>query len=235
MFIATALACAVHLSAWAVTALDPKMISMLGLDNYKTIRLLDINGTPLTTQEFMERLSGNSFSISKNSSNGSASLRITATDPTSAIPKKIGLNVGDKLPDLKLTDVEGRTHTWESLGRKPVVLNFFFAECAPCIEEVPELNTLGKNNPDIAVLAVTFDNKATTVRFIQRHGLQWPTVTDARPFIKKLGVTGYPTTLLVSPQRTLIAFKSGGGVALEGLATTNNGLETWVRQNLKLQ
>lgn len=234
VFITAALGCAVHMSTWADTALDSQMISMLGLENFKTIQLIDENGKKLTMDEFKARMNAKAtFNMVKNSATSIATLTINGSAQIPESDNQIDLAVGSEMPALKLTDTKGRTVTWNSLGARPVVLNFFFADCPPCIQEVPELNAFAKSHPNIAVLSVTYESQAVTQKFISRRGLQWPAVTDGRAYIEKLGVKSYPTLLLVSPERTLLAVKTGGIAPSNSKDGTTFSFAAWVQNNLK--
>ena len=45
-------------------------------------------------------------------------------------------------PQIRGTTLEGVQLTSKSLKGKPVVVNFWFTSCGPCIKEIPELNAL---------------------------------------------------------------------------------------------
>jgi peroxiredoxin len=231
-FIATAIGCLAQLPAWADTALDPAMVTSLRLEDFKTIRLIDEDGKPLSVEEFKARIAARtSFALAKDAESSTATLTLKKGP---LVPMNtIGLAQGSRMPALQLTDTQGRVRTWDEFGDKPVLLNFFFAECAPCIQEVPTLNAFIKSNPDVAVLAVTYETSAVTQKFIARHGLMWPAVADGRDFITSLGVKSYPTLLLVGPNRTLLAIKTGGITVPENKSGYIFSLESWVRQNLK--
>ena len=49
---------------------------------------------------------------------------------------------GKPLPDFVFKDILGNTYTPEDIKGKVVVINFWFMSCAPCIEEMPELNKI---------------------------------------------------------------------------------------------
>lgn len=44
--------------------------------------------------------------------------------------------------DLAMTDIQGNLYTSESLKGKVIILDFWFTTCAPCIQEMPELNKI---------------------------------------------------------------------------------------------
>jgi peroxiredoxin len=150
-----------------------------------------------------------------------------------AAPKLLAIHVGQTMPAKTLADLDGITRRLGGPGRKPVLLSFFFAECAPCIQEIPELNAFAKANKDVDVVAVTFDAVADTKNFVGTHKLHWPVVANASKYIDKIGVTAYPTLALVSPEGKLLALRSGGLITTGSRRTMDSKLEDWVRKSLQ--
>lgn len=61
-----------------------------------------------------------------------------------------------------------------------VVLNFWASWCAPCLVEMPSLEALQQQLPQIKVVAVAFDeDQATLQDYLVRHPLPLLTVLDA--------------------------------------------------------
>ncbi|MFX7866377.1 hypothetical protein ABTK37_20485, partial [Acinetobacter baumannii] len=58
------------------------------------------------------------------------------------------------------------------------------------------------------------------------HGIRYTTLSDAKASIDPLRLQGYPTLLLVKPDGTLAAVKSGG--ALAGDAASRAALNDWL-------
>lgn len=53
--------------------------------------------------------------------------------------------------------LNGDTKRWRDLQGQWVVVNYFAQWCAPCLREIPELNRFYRENPEVAVFAVSFD------------------------------------------------------------------------------
>ena len=49
---------------------------------------------------------------------------------------------------------DGRFFSLDSLGSRPKVINFFWVNCVPCREEMPELAKLEKHYPQVDFLAL---------------------------------------------------------------------------------
>ena len=92
----------------------------------------------------------------------------------------------------------GATITDQDLVGQVVVLNFWYAGCAPCRAEAPDLQKL-KNEfaaDGVQVLGVNVrDTAATSLAFAQNLGLDYPSVIDAENGNVLLAFTG-----IVTPQ-----------------------------------
>ena len=105
-------------------------------------------------------------------------------------------------PVLDLVDLQGERWTSERLKGKSVVLNFWATWCPPCKEELPSLQTLhelGAGDP--VVLGVNVRETPSRVRrYVEATGLGFPVLLDPQAELaKRLGVTAFPTTLLIAP------------------------------------
>lgn len=105
---------------------------------------------------------------------------------------------GQQLPDFSLKDLSGNTVSAESLKGKPVVINFWFTSCAPCISEMRALNVLREKykNSDVVFLAITFDKKTAVQHFLKKHFFNFTIIPDATMFCYHM-TSIYPITLFV--------------------------------------
>ncbi|MEO8854643.1 MAG: TlpA disulfide reductase family protein [Ginsengibacter sp.] len=105
---------------------------------------------------------------------------------------------GQQLPDFNLYDINGNKLSSDQLKGKPVVINFWFTECAPCIQEMPALNEIRQKfkDSDVVFLAITFDKKSTVQNFLKRYNFDFTAVPDAVAYCENM--TGiFPLTLFV--------------------------------------
>jgi cytochrome c biogenesis protein CcmG/thiol:disulfide interchange protein DsbE len=82
-------------------------------------------------------------------------------------------------PALALTGIDGRQWTAQDLRGKVVILNFWASWCGPCIDELPVLNALAREHPDLLVLGVNFKENADTIAaFAAAHPFAYPILRD---------------------------------------------------------
>jgi thiol-disulfide isomerase/thioredoxin len=112
---------------------------------------------------------------------------------------------------MHLTDIDGKTHSFDHHHGKWVVLNIWATWCAPCIHEMPELEALARARPDIVVLGLAADGEdALRLRqFAQALKVNYPIIAGDSDMLARFKVKAYPTTLLYNPSGELVMTKLG--------------------------
>lgn len=90
---------------------------------------------------------------------------------------------------------------------KRVLINFWATWCGPCILELPTLDALAKEHPEMVVLAVAAENSAfsTLETFIAELGLKHIVLVqdDTGALLEALGKGGLPITYVMDADGTL--------------------------------
>ncbi len=133
-----------------------------------------------------------------------------------------------ELPPFELRDLAGKRVNAASLRGKPTLINFYFAECLPCIREVGPLNGFAAARPGMNFLAVTFDEAAVARAFVARYGFRWRVLSDAREFIDRVRVKQYPMMALFDENGRLLGTRGGGARDELEAATVAPQLARWV-------
>ena len=101
-----------------------------------------------------------------------------------APPAPEGLAVagrGDRIPDVALPGLDGTPLRLpaDTLGR-PVLVNFWASWCAPCIEEMPELDRYARAQGDagVHVVGIALDDAAAVRAFLQRVPVEYRIALD---------------------------------------------------------
>ena len=105
---------------------------------------------------------------------------------------------GKAAPDFTVADGLTSIHLASYRGRV-VLLNFWWSECEPCIVELPSLLELHRDQPDLAILAVSIDEDPDSYsRFLVRRHVDLITVRDPHQSAAKLFHTEqWPETYVI--------------------------------------
>ena len=98
--------------------------------------------------------------------------------------------------------LSGEEKTVEDYRGQWLVINFWAEWCPPCLEEIPELGKLVKENPDIAVIGVSYDKLSNEEleALVQKLDIQYPIVaTEPMPYLPVAKPQSLPGTYLISP------------------------------------
>ena len=108
------------------------------------------------------------------------------------------------LPDAELLTMTDEPASLADYRGKWVVLNFWATWCAPCRHEMPSLDRLRTEMPDIAVVPVaTGRNPAESIqRFWDEAGIGAlvPLRDPQSGLARQMGIAGLPVTVIVNPE-----------------------------------
>ena len=107
---------------------------------------------------------------------------------------------------------DGRILSSDAIAGTPVVMNFWYAGCAPCRAEAPDLQQLSEQFKEVQFVGVNVrDSAATAAAFERKFGVTYPSILDANSGDVVLAFTGVvtpqavPTTLVIDKQAKVSA------------------------------
>jgi Thiol-disulfide isomerase and thioredoxins len=84
--------------------------------------------------------------------------------------------IGQPLPALALSGLDGKPHRLGDQRGRRILLNFWASWCGPCLEEMPALNQAQEKFGDHApiVLGIAMDEPARVRAFLAAHPVNYP-------------------------------------------------------------
>ena len=136
---------------------------------------------------------------------------------------------GKAFPSYELTSINGNKYNSEELKGKVVLFNFWFTSCRPCVEELPEINSIvdefGRDN--VVYIAPTFEDDAKVNKFIKRFEMAYDPIADVKGFVLSNNVRSFPTHFVINQEGIVTKVVNGYSVL------TDNMLKKAVRKLLK--
>jgi thiol-disulfide isomerase/thioredoxin len=103
---------------------------------------------------------------------------------------------------------------------KYLLLDFWYASCLPCLRAMPEIQELAKQYPEVQLLGVNcydLDIRTNLTTRLREKQIEIPLLYASRDLVNVLGITSFPTYLMVTPDQN-VRYMSGGvegvGIAL---------------------
>ncbi len=118
------------------------------------------------------------------------------------VPAPHKATIGETAPDFTLPNLSGEKVQLSQFRGKVVVLTFFASWCAPCRDDMPELQKLqDQSGGRVAVVGVNYQDSADdTRRMVSELHVTFPTLVEdasANPVAKAYDVHAMPDTLFL--------------------------------------
>ncbi|MGC2166574.1 MAG: TlpA disulfide reductase family protein [Gallionella sp.] len=111
-----------------------------------------------------------------------------------------------------LTDKDGVKLTLAGLQGKWVLVNFWAPWCPPCIQEMPELDSIQNHHKDLQVIgvAVMYGSRKEVTEVLTKQSVSYPIVYGNEDTAGDFGgIDGLPTSFLYSPTGKLVGHHQG--------------------------
>jgi peroxiredoxin len=116
--------------------------------------------------------------------------------------------VGAPAPEAAFTYFQGMTGSLSALKGTPAVLNFWSSTCAPCIREMPSLQTLYKQlgGETAQFLGIDVgDSLNDGQKMLEKTGVTYPQARDPKSqLVAAFGGTALPDTVLIDASGTIV-------------------------------
>jgi peroxiredoxin len=154
---------------------------------------LDTAGNETDSKQFMESIKTGKYTFVPDMKNGKViSIKLKKAEQK--------VSMGSMAPEFSGTDLNGHAINLKALKGKTVILNFWFTNCAPCMDEMPGLNDLMakyKDDNSVVFIAVTYDSPEQVKAFLKRKDFKFNILAGRSDIIKQYGINGYPTSMVI--------------------------------------
>lgn len=173
---------------------------------------LDMNGEEIEKDAFLKELTTGDYIPVKLSSGdvmyqlyelgGNEDEKISdAIKNTGTVAYDYFLKEGTSLPEFNVVDLNGTPFTTDNTREKILILECWYVDSKPCIQEFPELNELYDKYEayeDVIFLSFAFDNANKLRKFLTKNEFRYPVIADQKSYLEdQLEVKQYPTHLIV--------------------------------------
>lgn len=113
------------------------------------------------------------------------------------------LKPGEYPMDVRLEKLGGGTVAMSEYAGRPVLVSFFATWCMPCLAELPYLQQLSTEHPDLQIVAIAMDQggKAVLEPFVERYRVPWPVLLADKEIYEGRSpfghIVGIPATFLL--------------------------------------
>ncbi|MGV8944931.1 MAG: TlpA family protein disulfide reductase [Lutibacter sp.] len=118
--------------------------------------------------------------------------------------------IGKDLPNFELKTLDNQLIEKKDILNKPTLINFWFTQCSPCVEEIPKLNRLKQKYADkVNFIAITFDKENELSDFLTKTEFDFTQVLDAENYINEIGISAYPKNIFIDKNGKIRLIENG--------------------------
>lgn len=110
--------------------------------------------------------------------------------------------------ELTFDDLQGEPQAMASYQGKPLVVNFWATWCPPCIKEMPDLESLSQQHPEVQFVGLAIDTKRNVKKFLEKIPVSYDLYVPGHGGVKHMRELGNPKgglpfTLVIDAQGTV--------------------------------
>jgi thiol-disulfide isomerase/thioredoxin len=119
------------------------------------------------------------------------------------------------LPEVTLTDRDGKPTKLHSFGGRPLMVNFWATWCAPCRREIPLLNKIRmeRKAQNAEIVGVAVDFREDVLKFVQKTPVNYPLLIGEEDGLAAAEAFGmgmaFPFSVFVDSQNRILTVKLG--------------------------
>ncbi len=150
-----------------------------------------------------------------------AAVKTVKEAKTSAGPSQYGLSPGQFAPNFTLETTTGKVVTLADLRGHPVWLNFWATWCPWCKKEIPQIETVQKDDGStIDIYGVDIQQSAATVsQYMTAKQMNYPVLLDTQGSVAAAyGVEFLPTSVFIAPSGKILAVSTGALISPKDVA-----------------
>ncbi len=117
------------------------------------------------------------------------------------------LPAGTQAPNIFGRTLDGQLFRLGATHGKTRLINFFWVQCIPCREELPELAHLEAEFPNTQIIAVHAEegDRAVVQKFVDGlKGVPSTVVLGSRMIMDRYGIKGFPHTIILDKEGKVI-------------------------------
>ncbi|GAB2901573.1 TlpA disulfide reductase family protein [Uliginosibacterium flavum] len=132
---------------------------------------------------------------------------------------------------LELPDLAGRPQALAQWRGRPLLINFWASWCGPCLEEMPLLDEVARQEglSGVQVLGIARDSAANVSAYARAHPTSYPLLIATEPVVDLFAALGNPAqglpfSLLVAANGEVLSLRLGAfqDAELRGLLATHS-------------
>jgi thiol-disulfide isomerase/thioredoxin len=167
-----------------------------------------------------------------------ASADVPAEDVPPADESTQKKKVPDTLPDITLTNLDGKPTKLASFGGRPLMVNFWATWCAPCRREIPLLNKIRgqRQRQNAEIVGVAVDFRDDVLKYVKSTPIDYPLLMGEEDGLAAAEAFGmgmaFPFSVFVDSENRILTIKVGelhedeANFAFDRLRDIDNGVLT---------